>query len=322
MAKVRIFVASPGDVSQERDIVSVVVQELRRTIGDIRGVELETVRWETHAWPDVGDDSQDVINAQIREFDVFVGIMWKRFGTPTKRAKSGTGEEFQRAYDLFAKYSRPKIMFYFRKAPFYTTDDKELGQFRKVIQFRKKLEKLGVLFWQYDQPIDFERDVREHLIRQILELTEKPKLEEPTTAPRIFMSTSREDSHRVASVYNALTSEGFQPWLDIQNLLPGQDWVQSIRKAIHTADFFVVFLSESSVSKQGYVQKEIRLALDQASEKPEAEPYIIPVRLDAVQPPPGLMQYQWVDLFSPDGLDKLIFALRAAWKTKQRRKGE
>lgn len=57
MTKLRIFVASPAEVSQERDIVSVVVRELRRTIGDIRGVELETVRWETHSWPDVGEDA-------------------------------------------------------------------------------------------------------------------------------------------------------------------------------------------------------------------------------------------------------------------------
>ncbi len=147
--RLKIFVASPGDVSEERDIVSVVVQELRRTIGDIRGVELEVVRWETHAWPDVGEDAQDVINTQIGEYDLLVGIMWKRFGTPTKRSRSGTGEEFERAYDLFTSYGRPKIMFYFRTAPFYPRDEKELSQIRKVIRFRKKLERLGVLFWGY-----------------------------------------------------------------------------------------------------------------------------------------------------------------------------
>lgn len=316
MTRLKIFVASPGDVSQERDIVSVVVQELRRTIGDIRDVELETVRWETHAWPDIGEDAQDVINRQIGEYDVLVGVMWKRFGTPRKRSKSGTGEEFERAYDFFKRFGRPKIMFYFRTTPFYPKEEKELSQIRKVLRFRKKLERLGVLFWEYDQPIDFERDVREHLIRQILELTEKPKEPEPTEAPLVFMSTSREDSHRVAPVYNALSSAGFRPWLDVQNLLPGQDWVASIRKAIHKADFFLVFLSETSVSKRGYIQKEIRFALDQASQLPETEPYIIPVRLDAVEPPRGLMNYQWVDLFSPDGLDKLMFTLRAAWKAK------
>jgi len=320
--RLKIFVASPGDVSQERDIVSVVVQELRRTIGDIRDVELDTVRWETHAWPDVGEDAQDVINDQIGEYDILVGVMWKRFGTPTKRAKSGTGEEFERAYEFFTRFGRPKIMFYFRTTPFYPKDEKELTQIRKVLRFRKKLERLGVLFWEYDKPIDFERDVREHLIRQILELTEKPVEEKPHTAPIVFMSTSREDSHRVAPVYNALSSAGFQPWLDVQNLLPGENWVASINNAIRKADFFLVFLSETSVSKTGYVQKEIRLALEQASMLPESEPYIIPVRLDAVEPPRELMRYQWVDLFSPDGLEKLVFALRAAQKAIGRRNNQ
>lgn len=322
MTRLRIFIASPSDVSQERDIVSVVVQELRRTIGDIRGVELDAIRWETHARPDVGDDAQDVINSQIGEYDVLVGVMWKRFGTPTKRSKSGTGEEFERAYDYFTKYGRPKIMFYFRTTPFYPEDEKELSQMRKVLRFRKKLEKLGVLFWEYDKPLDFERDVREHLIRQILELTEKPAKEEPNEAPLVFMSSAREDSHRVAPVYNALISAGFRPWLDVQNLLPGQDWMYSIQKAIRQADFFLVFLSEASVSKRGYVHKEIRLALEQAQIFPAATTFILPVRLDAVQPPRELIQYQWVDLFSPGGLEKLVFALRAAWKAKGGRRNE
>lgn len=247
--------------------------------------------------------------------------MWKRFGTPTKRAGSGTSEEFERGYSYFTRYGRPKIMFYFRKAPFYPEDEGELSQFRKVLKFRKKLEKLGVLFWEYDKPIDFERDVREHLIRQILELTEKPEKEEPSKAPLVFLSTAREDSHRVTPVYNALMSAGFRVWLDVENLLPGQDWMVSIRDAIQQADFFLVFLSESSVSKRGYVHREIRLALDQATALPEAEPFIIPVRLDAVEPPRELVHYQWVDLFSPEGVEKLIFALQSAWRTKEARLG-
>ncbi len=116
--KLRVFIASPGDVAEERDIVSHVVGEVQRMLGGFRSVELEPVRWETHAWPDIGEDAQDVINNEIGEFDILIGVMWKRFGSPTKRADSGTGEEFQRAYDYFKKYGRPKIMFYFRKEPF------------------------------------------------------------------------------------------------------------------------------------------------------------------------------------------------------------
>ena len=77
MTKLRIFVASPSDVVEERNIVSMVVEELRRSLGELLGIELVTIRWETHTWPDVGDDAQDVINKQIGEYDVLVGMMWK-----------------------------------------------------------------------------------------------------------------------------------------------------------------------------------------------------------------------------------------------------
>lgn len=324
--KLKIFVASPSDVSEERETVSFVVQEIKRTIGDIRNVDLETVKWETHSFPDVGVDAQDVINKQIGKYDVLVGIMWKRFGTPTKRSDSGTGEEFERAYEYFKKFKRPKIMFYFRKTPFYPANANELAQVKKVLQFRKKLEKLGVLFWEYQQPIDFERDVREHLTRQVLELTEEP-IENIEGTPVVFFSYAREDSASVKPIYKALKTAGFQTWLDVEDLAPGQLWQKEVEQTIQEADFILIFLSSKSVSKVGFFQAEWKYAFEQLelrnamrSEKSKhrnIEQYIIPVRLDAVEPPRQLLKYQMVDLFSPQGMDKLIFALRAAWKARE-----
>src|SRR6185503_17165509 len=98
---VRVFVASPSDVSAERNALSSIVQEINQTVAAIapeKGIRLELVRWETHASPAAGRP-QGVINDQIGEYDIFVGIMWRRFGTPTAEAGSGTEEEFNRAYD-------------------------------------------------------------------------------------------------------------------------------------------------------------------------------------------------------------------------------
>lgn len=80
----------------------------------------------------MGEDSQDVVNRQIGDFDLFVGVMWKRFGSPTKRAESGTEEEFERAYATYKEFGKPRIMFYFRTTPFYPKTEKELTQFRKA----------------------------------------------------------------------------------------------------------------------------------------------------------------------------------------------
>jgi TIR domain len=321
--KHRIFVATPADVTPERDTVSFVVEELRTTIGDIRNIELQTVRWETHAWPDVGEDAQDVINSQIGEYDLFVGVMWKRFGTPTKRAGSGTGEEFERAYELFRKHGRPKIMFYFRTTPFYSTDLKELTQFKKVVSFRKKLEKLGVLFWTYSDPLTFERDLRAHLTRQILQLTESKYKHKPTSElrpPRIFISGAREDEALITPFYKALVAAGFEPWMDVHDLLPGEDWTAEIAKRVESSDFFLPFLSDASTSKAGYFQKERRLAINTLAARPGSNRYVIPVRLDPVEAPPELRQFQWLDLYLPNGAERLVATIREAWRSQASRR--
>jgi hypothetical protein len=94
----KVFIASPGDVAEERGMAESVVQELNRTLCKALCLRLELLRWETDTFPGLGSDSQAVINEQIAEdFDIFVGILWSRFGTPTPRAESGTEEEFNRA---------------------------------------------------------------------------------------------------------------------------------------------------------------------------------------------------------------------------------
>jgi hypothetical protein len=330
MKKLRVFIASPGDVAEERDLVSLIVEELRRSVARLVSVELETVRWETHAWPGVGADAQDVINREIGDYDVFVGIMWKRLGTRTKRAPSGTAEEFDRAYQYFAAYAKPKIMFYFRTKPFFTADPSELRQFKKVLEFRRRLQKVGVLFWEYIEPIEFERRFREHLTNQIVDLSapaEVPPTQSASEVPRIYLSYKRQDLERVEPIYEALKAEGFRPWIDVRDILPGKNWVNEIEEAIRSAHFFLAFVSRNSVNKRvrsvtGFsVVSEIDIALERISEaeqaesmlRPDPRSYMIPARLDPVQPPAKIAQFQWVDLFAAKGLQALINTIRSVW---------
>lgn len=316
--RLRVFIASPGDVDEERDVVSLVVGELRRVFDDLLPFRLDAIRWETHAWPDIGEDAQELINREIGEFDILVGIMWRRFGTPTRRARSGTDEEFQRAYRYFKEYGRPRVMFYFRRSPFYTTDLKEVSQFSKVVQFRKELEKMGVLFWEYDRPIDFERSVREHLIRQILSVIPSeparsaspagPKTRQPkepawsmagqagpsTRRMSVFFAYSRGDREQVMNLYEDLRLAGFNPWLDTENLVPGQMWLRVIDEAIRRSDVIVLCLSSKSVSRRGgFFQKELKTAFDLVQARPRGTQFLIPVRLDQVSMPPeiGMLEY-------------------------------
>src|SRR5437879_5531034 len=118
---VRVFIASPGDVATERDQLSKVISEINVTISAIapeKEIVLELIKWETHVHPGMGEDAQDVVNQQINDYDIFVGIMWKRFGTPTERADSGTEEEFRKAYASWQRNRILPVLFYFCQAPF------------------------------------------------------------------------------------------------------------------------------------------------------------------------------------------------------------
>ena len=165
--KLRIFVASPGDVKEERDALDRVVAELNLTalnlISDV-SVTIELVRWETHTFPEMGRP-QGVINEQIGSYDIFVGIMWKRFGTPTGVAGSGTEEEFRIAYQRWVKEKSPKIMMYFREPPPLKLLE-EIDQYRKVVQFRDELSNLG-LIGSYSDQRQFADVVRPDLIGAI-----------------------------------------------------------------------------------------------------------------------------------------------------------
>lgn len=116
----------------------------------------------------------------------------------------------------------------------------------------------------------------------------------------------------VLSLYEFLRGWGFSAWLDEKSLVAGQDWEHEIRKSIDTSKAFLICLSSRWVSSRGFVHKELRLALRVLDELPEGSIYIIPARLDACEVPRSLKHLHWVNVFEPDGHNKLLAAVKAA----------
>ncbi len=165
-----VFVASPGDVEDERARLEETIRDLNNAWSRELGLRLELIRWETHAYPGFADDAQAVINSQIPDdYDIFIGIMWYRFGTATGRAGSGTQEEFDRAKERFdADSTSVQLMIYFKDTPAPVAPSKlDYTQLAKVADFRNHLGKEGALYWPFTSVDDFERLVRLHLTRQV-----------------------------------------------------------------------------------------------------------------------------------------------------------
>lgn len=128
------------------------------------------------------------------------------------------------------------------------------------------------------------------------------------TAPLVFLCHASEDKAAVRSYAVRLTDAGFAIWLDEEQLLPGQEWDVEIRKAIERSNAVIVFLSPKS-QKRGYIQKEIVRVLDESERQPEGTIFLIPAKIEPCEVPGRLSKWQWVDLASPDGFNKLCRAL-------------
>jgi hypothetical protein len=122
----------------------------------------------------------------------------------------------------------------------------------------------------------------------------------PAMGPRIFLAYVREDSEAVRRLFKDLQAAGYQPWMDKESLLPGQNWPRAIERAIDVSDFFIPCFSRRAVLKRGGFQSELRYALDCASRLPLDDIFVVPARLDDCQLPhrvESLLQH--VDMF-PD----------------------
>jgi TIR domain-containing protein len=115
---------------------------------------------------------------------------------------------------------------------------------------------------------------------------------------KIFISYGREDIESARRLYAELKAVGLDPWLDKESLVAGQKWKSAIRKSIRESRYFLALLSTSSVSRKGFVNKELSDALEVLEEYPESEIFLIPVRLDNCHPShEKLSELHFVDMF-------------------------
>ena len=132
----------------------------------------------------------------------------------------------------------------------------------------------------------------------------------PRKALRVFLSHAVDDKPIVRMLYNSLLAAGAEPWLDIEKLLPGDDWQTEIQKALENTDAIIFCLSKNFVSRDGYYNREIQFALEKSKELPEGSIFFIPVRIEECEIPEQLVVYQAVNLYSENGFEKLVQSLQ------------
>ena len=128
-------------------------------------------------------------------------------------------------------------------------------------------------------------------------------------AAPIFVCHASEDLGDAEWLHARLRHDGFMPWIDSVDLLPGSDWAAAIERTIRASAAVIVCLSQRSVNKFGYIQKEIAFALTVADEAPEGYAFIIPLRLDDCVVPARLRRWQWANGLTDESYSRITAVL-------------
>lgn len=108
----KVFIASPGDVVKERDIIEASCNKWTRTHGTTRNVVLQPIRWESDLPATSHVVPQDLINKELLEdCDILIALLWSRAGTATQSYPSGTFEEIAR----FIRSKKPVLLYFYGK---------------------------------------------------------------------------------------------------------------------------------------------------------------------------------------------------------------
>jgi hypothetical protein len=141
------------------------------------------------------------------------------------------------------------------------------------------------------------------------DLVKKEEMLQKRKETKIFISYAKEDYEQAAKLYELLKEKGYTPWIDNKNLFPGYIWDIEIEKAIKDSDIFIACMSNNSVSKEGYFQKELKRALEYLDYKPEGTIYIIPLRFDDCKVPFRFEKIHYCDFFERGGAEKVLTAI-------------
>lgn len=160
---VRVLIASPSDVIEERDIATTTIQHWNDINSSETEIVLLPVKWETHSSPEYRIRPQQAINEQVIDHcDMAIGIFWTRIGSSTGPSISGTIEEIERVAD-----AGKSVMLYFSKAD-APLEKIDLDQLKSLREFESRTRNTALIEY-YTNKVEF----RDKLYRQLDAATKK-----------------------------------------------------------------------------------------------------------------------------------------------------
>ena len=134
----KIFIASPGDTREERDIVEQIIHDWNIVHASDKHIVLQCIRYEKNAHADSGKTPQELINEQILDdADLLIAIFKFRIGSPTNTNKSGTIEEIEKHMNLGKKV----MLFFYSGNILMPETPNSIDDLKAIIELKQKYNK-------------------------------------------------------------------------------------------------------------------------------------------------------------------------------------
>lgn len=251
----KIFVSSPGDVEEERDIVDDVVSKINDAISDTLGIYLTVVRWEKMPPETTDEELQERLNVIIKECHFFLLILYKRYGTIQEGQKiSNTEREINTIIEYLSKDKKKKILSYFKKVP--PTTDPGI-QLQKIEELKQRLRRISFWFYkEFDTHDEFKTTLTHDLYQMLIRMKQGSFKIEQLKKFWQFGKLDNQTSPKVLVIYPPVPRE----WMgvtDFDNL-----WERRLLPNIFFEDFKALHKILKNLSMVGLIDYKVYSKFD------------------------------------------------------------
>ncbi len=157
-----------------------VVDEVNRTLRVSQEIQFEVWDWARDAMPGIAGTSQEQIDKQIPDHDVYLGMMWKRFGAPTEGSGSGTEHEFNNSRKSHLERRQPTHVIFSFKTAIDSLAELDAAEFTKIDSFKRQLAHDGLLYISFKSQVELEKVLQMNLIKIALSWKSEESVESHT----------------------------------------------------------------------------------------------------------------------------------------------
>lgn len=142
----------------------------------------------------------------------------------------------------------------------------------------------------------------------------------PFPGARIFVLSCDEDKAFCNQLNEGLRNLGYKYWDEESCVLPGQNSIMEMERAIFDSEFVLVVMSDMSSRDEGLYQKLLHKVLEEQAAKSDGGIKLISIFIDETELPWAFRKYHPLDMTEPENAKMIARSFDTELKRRQAKK--